>query len=163
MFLIYRYRISVNDKYSSSQFLKGVSNQLVICIKLLALSIHILLFSGFYRSSRGRFCTISPQRERETIRETRFRRRGENSSSFSGKFEEWKKRWALLAATTCNLQFGGYETATPFHERATQPLVEPTSFASSGKCGGNYAIIALRPTIVTENGESAWMAWVSKG
>lgn len=35
---------------------------------------------------------------------------------------------AKFEATTHNLQFGGYETATPFHERAVQPLVtRPTS------------------------------------
>lgn len=38
------------------------------------------------------------------------------------------KEKVLLVATTHNLQFGGYEMATPFHERAVQPLVtRPTS------------------------------------
>lgn len=59
------------------------------------------------------------------------------------------KEKVLLVATTHNLQFGGY-TLSWTRGSTTR---DPTNFAPSGKCGGNYAIIALRPTIVAENGE----------
>lgn len=50
-----------------------------------------------------------------------------NSSSFR-KVRGVKGKVALLVATTYNLQFGGYEAATPFHEHAVQPLlVRPAS------------------------------------
>lgn len=72
------------------------------------------------------------------------------------------KEKVLLVATTHNLQFGGYEMATPFHERAVQPLVtRPTSPQVVSVAGIMQLLHCARQ--LSRKTVSAWMAWVSKG
>lgn len=71
--------------------------------------------------------------------------------------EEWKKRFSLwLQLTTYN------SVATPFHERAVQPLVtRPTSPQVVSVAGIMQLLHCARQ--LSRKTVSAWMAWVSKG